>query len=109
MDEVMKALSETRDDKAETSLLDDKSPLLERSPTFTNGNTSFTNIAMAAESDSVETDTETESEHRGSGFDLGSLQSSDQGETSQAMDSSLPWTRASPEEKKKPKLKLVSI
>ena len=51
----MKSLSDMKEDaKSDDTLLDDKSPLIECSPPFQNGRSSFDNFAMATDSDSLE-------------------------------------------------------
>jgi hypothetical protein len=101
MDEVMKALSSTKDSPGKNSTpLDDKSPLIERDAPFGPGKTSFDNVAMVTET--AVTDTDSDKTNKGS--NVGSLSSFTSQEASDGREMDTPLKE---DRKKKSKLKLV--
>ena len=112
MDEIMSALttSETRQPSTtadETLLSNDKSPLLERDPSFPTGGgkTSFDNIAMSTDADSS---TENGVANGSLGESGSSIDFGGGGSRGSSMEFQAPPTTESAKKKKKPMLKIVS-
>ena len=99
MDEVMKALSSTKESPSKSdTLVNDKSPLIEKDSPFGSGKTSFDNVAMMTDTDSQST-----TDREGSVAPAASLTPQEVGDMRQ-MDE-----QPREEKKKKHKLKLVCV